>query len=246
VSDPRRLTVGWLYPDLMNIYGDRGNILTLLNRAAWRGYEARLLNLGKGTAEGMDEVDIFFFGGGQDKDQALVYDDLIETKAGHLAAAVDRGAAVLAVCGGYQLLGHFYQTADGQRLPGIGLLDAHTEAGGKRCIGDVVIEADPSLGLEPRTIVGFENHSGRTFLGKGLSPLGRVRKGFGNNAEDGGEGAVQGNLFGTYLHGSLLPKNPHLADLIIGRALGVTLTPLDDGLELQAHARVVERELARR
>jgi len=154
---------------------------------------------------------------------------------------------VLAVCGGYQLLGHFYQTADGQRLPGIGLLDAHTEAGGKRCIGDVVIEADPSLGLEPRTIVGFENHSGRTFLGKGLSPLGRVRKGFGNNAEDGGEGAVQGNLFGTYLHGSLLPKNPHFADLLIARALSrltpFALAPLGATEELEAHRAVSDRLL---
>ncbi len=242
----RRFTVGWLYPDLMNIYGDRGNILTLLNRAAWRGYDARLLNLGKGSSAGMEEVDVFFFGGGQDKEQALVYDDLIETKAVPLAAAVERGAAILAVCGGYQLLGHYYQTADGERLPGIGLLDATTLAGSKRCIGDVVIEAEAGLELEPRTIVGFENHSGRTFLGQGVKPLGRVRSGSGNNGADGTEGAVQGNLFGTYLHGSLLPKNPHLADLVIARALGGQQAPLDDSLELMAHARIVERELARR
>lgn len=239
-------TVGWLYPDLMNIYGDRGNVLTLCQRARWRGLDAGVLELGKGDARGMDQVDVFFFGGGQDREQALVYDDLLETKAVHLASAVNSGAAVLAVCGGYQLLGHYYETATGERMPGIALIDAHTKAGGKRCIGDVVVEADSSLGLDPPTLVGFENHSGRTFLGEGVQPLGRVLRGSGNNGSDGTEGVVSGNLFGTYLHGSLLPKNPHLADLIIERALGRRLEPLDDGLELAAHQRIVERELAHR
>ena len=240
------LTIGWLYPDLMNIYGDRGNIVTLLQRARWRGLEARVLELGKGPAPGIDGVDVFFFGGGQDREQALVYDDLLETKAVHLAAAVQRGAAVLAVCGGYQLLGHYYETATGEHLPGIGLLDVRTEAGPTRSIGDVVVQADESLGLSPPTLVGFENHSGRTFLGAGVRPLGRVIRGGGNNGADGTEGAVAGSLFGTYLHGSLLPKNPHLADLVIARALRRRLEPLDDGLELAAHRRIVERELARR
>jgi len=239
-------TVGWLYPDLMNIYGDRGNIVTLCQRARWRGLEARVLELGKGDAAGMDQVDVFFFGGGQDREQALVYDDLLETKAVHLAAAVQNGAAVLAVCGGYQLLGHYYETAAGDRMPGIGMIDVHTTAGSKRCIGDVVVRADESLGLEPPTLVGFENHSGRTFLGDGLRPLGRVLKGSGNNGSDGTEGVSSGNVFGSYLHGSLLPKNPHLADLIIERALGRRLERLDDSLELSAHRRIVERELARR
>jgi CobQ-like glutamine amidotransferase family enzyme len=240
------LTIGWLYPDLMNIYGDRGNIVTLLQRARWRGLDARVLELGKGVTAGIDGVDVFFFGGGQDREQALVYDDLLETKAVHLAAAVAGGAAVLAVCGGYQLLGHYYETATGDHLPGIGLLDVRTEAGGQRCIGDVVVEADESLGLRPPTLVGFENHSGRTFLGEGARPLGRVVRGGGNNGADGTEGMVSGSTFGTYLHGSLLPKNPHLADLIIGRALARRLEPLDDGLELAAHQRIVDRELARR
>lgn len=240
------LTVGWLYPDLMNIYGDRGNVLTLLQRARWRGFEARLLEFGKGVAAGIEEVDVFFFGGGQDREQALVYDDLLETKAVPLARAIENGAAVLAVCGGYQLLGHYYETASGERFPGIGLLDARTEPGPRRCIGDVVVEADASLGLEPSTLVGFENHSGRTFLGEGVRPLGRVIRGHGNNGADGTEGVVSGGLFGTYLHGSLLPKNPHLADLIISRALHRRLEPLDDDLELTAHRRIVERELARR
>jgi CobQ-like glutamine amidotransferase family enzyme len=188
---------------------------------------------------------VFFFGGGQDRDQALVYDDLLETKAAHLAAAVQNGAAVLAVCGGYQLLGHYYETAAGDHLPGIGLIDVHTEAGGRRCIGDVVVQADDALGLRPSTLVGFENHGGRTVLGQGLRPIGRVLRGSGNNG-DGTEGVVHGNLFGTYLHGSLLPKNPHLADLVIERALQRRLEPLDDTLELAAHQRIVERELARR
>jgi CobQ-like glutamine amidotransferase family enzyme len=238
-------TVGWLYPDLMNIYGDRGNIVTLVQRARWRGLETRVLELGKGDVAGMDRVDVFFFGGGQDREQALVYDDLLETKAVHLAAAVQSGAAVLAVCGGYQLLGHYYEAATGEHLPGIGLIDVRTEAGDKRCIGNVVVEADETLGLRPSTLVGFENHSGRTFLGEGVRPLGRVRRGSGNNGADGTEGIVCGNIFGTYLHGSLLPKNPHLADLIIERALRHRLEPLDDSLELAAHQRIVERELAR-
>jgi lipid II isoglutaminyl synthase (glutamine-hydrolysing) len=239
------LTIGWLYPDLMNIYGDRGNILTLCQRARWRGLEARVVELGKGPAPHLEDVDVFFFGGGQDREQALVYDDLLETKAIRLAQAVHDGAAVLAVCGVYQLLGHHYETAVGERLPGIGLLDIRTDAGGQRWIGDVVVETDESLGLSPRTLVGFENHSGRTFLGEGVRPLGRVLRGSGNNGEDGTEGVAQGGLFGTYLHGSLLPKNPHLADLIVERALRRRLDALDDEAELTAHHRIVERELAR-
>jgi CobQ-like glutamine amidotransferase family enzyme len=241
-----RLTIGWLYPDLMNIYGDRGNVLTLLNRARWRGLEASVVELGKGSTRGVEEVDVFFFGGGQDREQGLVYEDLVEHKAAPLVEAVERGAVVLAVCGGYQLLGHAYQTVDGQRLPGVGLLDVHTVAGPKRCIGDVVVEADPGLGLRPSTLVGFENHSGRTFLGAGARPLGRLRHGHGNNGADGTEGAFSGSFFGTYLHGSLLPKNPHLADLLIERALRRRLDPLDDGLELSAHAQIVERTLSGR
>jgi CobQ-like glutamine amidotransferase family enzyme len=239
-------TIGWLYPDLMNIYGDRGNIVTLFQRARWRGLDANVLELGKGGHAGIADVDVFFFGGGQDREQALVYDDLLETKAVHLAAAVQEGAAVLAVCGGYQLLGHYYETATGDHMPGIGLIDVRTEAGGRRCIGDVVVEADESLGLSPRTLVGFENHSGRTLLGGGVRPLGRVLRGGGNNGTDGTEGVACGSLFGTYLHGSLLPKNPHLADLIIERALRRRLEPLDDSLELAAHRQIVDRELARR
>jgi lipid II isoglutaminyl synthase (glutamine-hydrolysing) len=240
----KTFTVGWLYPDLMNIYGDRGNILTLLKRAEWRDFEARLLELGRGTTKRMDEVDVFFFGGGQDREQALVYEDLLEHKQPPLERAVQAGAQILAVCGGYQLLGHYYQTADGERFPGIGVIDVKTEAGKRRFIGDVVVDTEMA-DLTPTTLVGFENHSGRTFLGAKAKPLGTVRLGFGNNGSDGTEGCIQGGVVGTYLHGSLLPKNPHLADHLIRSALrrrGVAdLSPLDDSVELSAHERILER-----
>jgi len=239
-----KFTIGWLYADLMNIYGDRGNILTLLKRAEWRGLDARAIGLGRGAAHGMEDVDVFFFGGGQDREQALVYDDLIEIKQEPLEAAVANGSVVLAVCGGYQLLGHYYQTADGERYDGIGLIDVKTEAGKKRFIGDVVVESSIE-GLSPRTLVGFENHSGRTFLGPNARPLGRVLEGKGNNGSDRTEGCVQGGIIGTYLHGSLLPKNPHLADHLIGQAVrrrgGASLSSLDDGPELAAHGWMLQR-----
>ena len=237
-------TVGWLYPDLMNIYGDRGNILTLVKRAEWRGLEATVLELGRGATDQMDHVDVFFFGGGQDREQALIYDDLREFKQDSLQRAVGDGAQVLAVCGGYQLLGHYYQTADGERYDGIGLIDVRTEAGKKRFIGDVVVRTEIE-GLTPSTLVGFENHSGRTFLGSGAKPLGRVIEGKGNNGSDRTEGCVQGGIIGTYMHGSLLPKNPHLADHLIAGALrrrgGGALSHLDDSAELAAHGWILQR-----
>ncbi len=239
-----RFTVGWLYPDLMNIYGDRGNILTLLKRAEWHGLEPRLVELGRGAATEMQDVDVFFFGGGQDREQALIYDDLREYKQESLQRAVDDGAQILAVCGGYQLLGHYYQTAEGERFDGIGMLDVKTEAGKKRFIGDVVVQTGIE-GMAPDTLVGFENHSGRTFLGPGAQRLGKVLTGKGNNGSDKTEGAVQGNIIGTYLHGSLLPKNPHLADHLIGKALrrrgDGALSHLDDSAELAAHGWILQR-----
>ena len=239
-----KFTVGWLYPDLMNIYGDRGNILTLLRRAEWHGFEASVVELGRGAATQMDEVDVFFFGGGQDREQALIYDDLREFKQASLEQAVANGAQVLAVCGGYQLLGHYYQTGDGERYDGIGLIDVRTEAGKKRFIGDVVVLSAID-GLTPSTLVGFENHSGRTFLGPNARPLGKVLKGHGNNGSDHQEGCVQGGVIGTYMHGSLLPKNPHLADHLIAGALrrrgGGALSHLDDSAELAAHGWILQR-----
>ena len=239
-----KFTVGWLYPDLMNIYGDRGNILTLLRRAEWHGFEASVVELGRGAATQMDEVDVFFFGGGQDREQALIYDDLREFKQASLQQAVANGAQVLAVCGGYQLLGHYYQTGDGERYDGIGLIDVRTEAGKKRFIGDVIVLSAID-GLTPSTLVGFENHSGRTFLGPNARPLGKVLKGHGNNGSDHQEGCVQGGVIGTYMHGSLLPKNPHLADHLIVGALrrrgGGALSHLDDSAELAAHGWILQR-----
>ena len=241
-----KFTVGWLYPDLMNIYGDRGNILTLLKRAEWRGLETQLIEIGRGPAnKQMEDVDLFFFGGGQDREQALIYDDLKQHKQDSLQGAVEEnGAQVLAVCGGYQLLGHYYQTADGRRFDGIGMIDVTTQAGRKRFIGDVVVKTDIE-GLTPTSLVGFENHSGRTFLGPNAKPLGRVLVGKGNNGSDRTEGAIQSNITGTYLHGSLLPKNPHLADYLIGKALtrrgGGALSPLDDSAELAAHGWMLQR-----
>ena len=239
-----KFTVGWLYPDLMNIYGDRGNILTLLKRAEWHGFEPNLVELGRGPATQMEDVDVFFFGGGQDREQALIYDDLKQFKQESLQRAVDNGAQVLAVCGGYQLLGHYYQTADGERYDGIGLIDVITEAGKQRFIGDVVVETRIE-GLTPSTLVGFENHSGRTFLGPQAEPLGKVLKGKGNNGSDHREGCIQGNVIGTYLHGSLLPKNPHLADHMIAAALrrrgDGALSHLDDSVELAAHGWILQR-----
>ncbi len=244
MSGSEKLTIGWLYPDLMNMYGDRGNILTLLKRAEWRGLTPNVVELGRGPAANMEDVDVFFFGGGQDREQALIYDDLKQFKRESLQKAAADGAQVLAVCGGYQLLGHYYQTADGERYNGIGLIDVITEAGRKRFIGDVVIESTIE-GLNPSTLIGFENHSGRTFLGAKAEPLGKVLKGKGNNGSDRREGCIQGNVIGTYMHGSLLPKNPHLADYLISRALkrrvDGALSPLDDSAELAAHGWILQR-----
>ena len=245
---PMRFTVGWLYPDLMNIYGDRGNILTLLKRAEWHGFQARVIELQRGPAgDELKDVDVFFFGGGQDREQALIYDDLRQHKQEGLKQAIDAGAQILAVCGGYQLLGHYYQTADGERFDGIGLLDVTTQAGKQRFIGDVVVETGSELGLAPNTLVGFENHSGRTFLGPKAKPLGKTILGHGNNDSDKTEGAVQGGIIGTYLHGSLLPKNPHLADRVIAKAVSrrdgdaSELSHLDDSEELAAHGWILQR-----
>jgi CobQ-like glutamine amidotransferase family enzyme len=239
-----KLTVGWLYSDLMNIYGDRGNILTLLKRAEWHGLEPKLVELGRGPSTEMQDVDVFFFGGGQDREQALIYEDLRTHKQSQLETAVEEGAQVLAVCGGYQLLGHYYQTADGQKFDGIGLIDVTTNAGKRRSIGDVVVQTTIE-GLTPSTLVGFENHSGRTYLGPQAKPLGKILRGKGNNGSDRTEGCVQGGVIGTYLHGSLLPKNPHLADYLIQKALsrrgGAELSHLDDSAELAAHGWILER-----
>jgi len=232
----------------MNIYGDRGNILTLQKRAEWRGIPVEVRTIGRGPAPDLSDIDLIFWGGGQDRDQELVFKDAVAHKVDAIRRAIDGGAVVLAVCGGYQLLGEFYVTADGKKLPGLALVDLHTVPGSRRNIGNIIIETSLP-GLDPPTLVGFENHSGKTYLGGGLQPLGRVLRGAGNNGEDRSEGVTSGNVFGTYLHGSLLPKNPHFADLLIQRALsrrgGGTLAPLAATEELQAHQFVSERLLGR-
>jgi CobQ-like glutamine amidotransferase family enzyme len=229
------LRVCSLYPELMNIYADRGNIAVLRARCEWRGIGFEHARVSLQDRLDPQAHDLFYMGGGQDRDQIAVAHDMAETKREALHAAAGRGAVVLAVCGGYQLLGHSYQLGD-EQLPGIGLVDLHTvREPGPRLIGNCAIEAD--LGTGPRVIAGFENHGGRTYLGDGERPLGRVLAGNGNNGRDGFEGAHRGNVIGTYLHGPLLPKNIWLADRLIELALGVTLEPLpDQALEDGAHA----------
>jgi len=269
------LTLGHLYPDQLNLYGDRGNILVLRQRCQQRGIKLLVVSLGVGDALAPDEYDMLFIGGGQDREQAHLAQDLHETKSIGLWAAIEDDMPVLAVCGGYQLLAHYYRPASGPDMRGLGVFDAWTIHKGPRvarCIGDIAISWNGS------TLVGFENHGGRTYLGT-AQPLGKVLKGHGNNAEDASEGAIYRNAYGTYMHGSLLPKNPHFADYLIGLALrrtygkndwvdaasfeeegdltnGATtpdnpeatdydpsevLTPLDDRLEWEAHAFLLER-----
>lgn len=209
------LRLGHLYPDQLNLYGDRGNILTLQQRCRWRNIQLHVVELGIGDALDPDAYDLLFIGGGQDRDQAPVAQDLYETKSIGLWAAIEDDMPVLAVCGGYQLLAHYYRPGSGPDLKGLGVFDAwtiHRGARAPRCIGDIAIE------WNGRTLVGFENHGGQTYLGT-AQPLGKVLKGYGNNAQDGTEGAIYRHAFGTYLHGSLLPKNPHFADHLIELAL---------------------------
>ena len=230
------LRVCALYPDLMNIYADRGNLLLLRRRCAWRGLGFSLSASGLGDALDPDGADLYYIGGGQDRDQRLCARDLAEVKRESVHAAAARGAVVLAVCGGYQLLGHSYELGD-ETLPGVGLVELETvRAEGPRLIGNVAIDVELAPG-ERRVLAGFENHGGRTRLGAGAHPLGRVLRGHGNNGEDGYEGVRAGNVIGTYLHGPLLPKNAWFADWLIATALGLeTLDPLDDGMEDAAHA----------
>jgi len=263
---PRALRVCALYPDLMNIYADRGNLLVLGHRCSWRGIGFELSCSGLGEPLDPDAHDLFYIGGGQDRDQRLCAEDLIETKRAALHAAAARGAVVLGVCGGYQLLGHSYTLGE-EEIPGVGLLDVRTvREEGPRLIGNVAIEvsldgrpdwapAEESASAEKpastekpfmgaaleggaRVLAGFENHGGRTHLGRDQQPLGRVLRGYGNDGHSGMEGARSASTIGTYLHGPLLPKNVWFADWLIARALGLRpseLAPLDDAIECQTH-----------
>jgi CobQ-like glutamine amidotransferase family enzyme len=233
-----------LYPEQMNIYADRGNMLFLQRRCEWRGIGFELTGVGPGESFDPKAHDLLYIGGGQDRDQRLVAADMRETKREAIATALGEGAALLAVCGGYQLLGHSYQLDD-ERIGGLGLVDLETiREPGPRLIGNVVIDANLGDG-RTMEIAGFENHGGRTHLGAGVEPLGRVIRGHGNNGKDGFEGVRAGNVIGTYIHGPLLPKNAELADHLIGLALTRTagsppeLEPLDDAFEAAAHQSAV-------
>jgi lipid II isoglutaminyl synthase (glutamine-hydrolysing) len=231
------LRVCALYPDLMNIYADRGNLLLLQRRCEWRGVQFSVIASGLGDELDPAGADLYYIGGGQDRDQRLCALDLASVKRDALHEVAARGGVILAVCGGYQLLGHRYQLGD-ESLPGVGLVDLETvRSDGPRLIGNVAIEVELEPG-QPRVLAGFENHGGRTHLGAGTQPLGRVLKGHGNNGADGYEGVREGNVVGTYLHGPLLPKNAWFADWLIATALGCSepLDLLDDSLEQAAHA----------
>jgi hypothetical protein len=244
-----RIRVGHLYPDYLNIYADRGNIAVLSRRAALRGHTLDVTAIGRGEPLDPSSLDLLYIGGGQDREQALVAADLVD-KGPAVREAHDRGVAMLAVCGGYQLLGRGYRAQDGSFLPGVGLFAHETIAGETRMIGDVLLECELDPG-ERRLLAGFENHAGRTLLDPGASPLGRVIHGFGNDGDSGFEGCRLGSAIGTYLHGPLLPRNPWLADWLLAHALAhatagdpPVLAELPDALEAEAFR--VSAERARR
>src|SRR3989344_6661019 len=262
------LTIGWLYPDLMSTYGDRGNIVVLQKRCEWRGIEIDVERLDLGfTIKELKKCDLLFMGGAQDRQQKIVSNDLTKEKVKELKEMIDNEVPGLYICGAYQFLGKYYKEADGTTIPGLDIFDLYTENPGinkPRLIGNIVtktnvilrasetsrevhLEESSRLRSNNNTLVGFETHGGRTYLGQDIKPFGKVIKGFGNNGTDKTEGAVYKNSFGTYLHGPILPKNPHFADLLIKLALekkykkSIELKQLDDSLELQANKAIVNR-----
>ncbi len=242
-----KLILYHLYPDLLDLYGDRGNVMALKARCRWRNIEMEIRRVSLGDDIDFSQADIVFLGGGSDREQSILVEDL-SARATELKQAVEEGLVMLAICGGYQLLGKYYRTADGQEIPGLEILDLYTVAGNKRLIGNVIAEIT-TFGKdlsELTTLVGFENHSGKTYLGPELKHLGKILKGYGNNGEDGLEGVRYKNIWGTYLHGPLLPKNPHIADQLLGAALSrkgydANLSRLDDNLEKAAHTAIINR-----
>lgn len=238
------LHIAHLYADLMNIYGDRGNVIALGNRAKWRGIDVEVRSYSVGGWTDSEWPDVWFFGGGQDQGQDIVGADLAGKNGAALRASVDGGAAIFSVCGGYQLLGHEYVPEIGPAIPGVGILDVTTRAGKKRFVGNLLAESPDGQ------LIGFENHSGRTYLGAAARPLGTVVVGNGNNGEDKTEGAVQGKVIGCYLHGSCLPKNPWVADRLLGWALSrrypqAKIEPLDDRDEAAAREQAMAVARAR-
>ncbi|MEG2382689.1 MAG: glutamine amidotransferase [Oscillospiraceae bacterium] len=243
-----KLNICHLYPDILNLYGDTGNILCLKQRLLWRGIECEITELPLGATDDFSRFDLFFIGGGQDFEQGVLLNDLRRGKNGEIIAAIEDGKTFLAVGGGYQLLGKSYVSPTGDQCDFIGALNIHTVGTTVRSTGNYMFKCSPESG--GATVVGFENNSGKTYLDAGVSPLGTVLSGSGNNGEDGTEGARYKNVFGTYSHGPLLPKNPEFADFILQTALSrrypnATLSPLDDGLEALAHSYMQDR-LAKR
>lgn len=236
------LTICHLYPDLLNVYGDVGNVLILKHRASLRGIDVNIINSSLGDTLDKDNIDIIFFGGGQDFEQSIVSDDLNNIKKHPLTEYIEEGKVLLAICGGYQLLGKYYTAPNGEKIEGLGILDIYTEGGDTRFIGNTEILNEEFN----ETYVGFENHSGRTYINN-HKPLGKCIHGFGNNGSDGYEGCIYKNTFGSYFHGSFLSKNPEFADRLLTLALQkkygqeVTLKPLKDEFELKAKQSIVER-----
>ncbi len=234
------INIAHLYPDIMNLYGDKGNILALKKRCEWRGVIANVMPFTIGSEFDLRDADIIFIGGGSDRAQSIMYEHFLAYKD-ILKEKIENSTPVLAICGGYQLLGKYYVDAHGNKIKGLHIFDYYTDTdrGSKRLIGNIVVKN--TLGLEPITVVGLENHGGRTY--HSYQPFGKVLKGWGNNGKDSSEGIVYKNCIGTYLHGPLLPKNPHIADYLILKALQKkysikVLQPLDNGVELKAHNEV--------
>ncbi len=260
---PYALTLTHLYPDHLNLYGDTGNLIVLKRRCQWMGIDCTVQSLTMGDRPTPGDTDLYFMGGGQDNDQVAVVDDFHQLKADAIQADTGAGTVFLGVCGGYQLMGHTFLMGNGEETPGLGIINVRTKAPGtevkQRCIGNLVVELSSTIHTEmttmyaapkpiPRTLVGFENHSGQTYLGEGVTPLAKTITGFGNNATAEYEGARYRNVFGSYMHGSLLPKNPHFADYLIWLALrrkygddALTLPALGDREELEAHHYAVQR-----
>lgn len=241
-----KLKIGNFYPRIMNLYGDRGNTIALRYRLQARGVDCEMIDIGLGESHELADFDILFIGGAQDREQAIIYRDFLN-KGTQLTKAVESGVVLLAICGGYQLLGKYFDPIQGKRIEGLGLLDLYTKGGERRMIGNIITET--KIADKVYRLIGFENHSGQTFLepGGNARPLGKVIVGSGNNGQDRKEGARFKNVFGTYLHGALLPKNPVLADYLLSLALqrkygsGASLTPLDDTLENKARAAIEKR-----
>ncbi|MDD5940235.1 MAG: glutamine amidotransferase [Lachnospiraceae bacterium] len=238
------LRICHLYPEVLNLYGDRGNTKCMQKRLEWRGIDCKIDELRIGEKRDLTQYDLFFIGGGQDFEQEVLLSDLATGKGKDICAAVEDGKVFLCICGGYQMMGHYYETHEGVKCEFLGAVDLYTVGGEKRMIGNYAYQLPEKDGGS--TVVGFENHSGRTYLGDGVSPLGHVLKGYGNNGEDGTEGVHYNNVFGTYSHGPVLPKNPQFCDLLLTAALErrygkADLAPLPDRFEQEAHNSVLKK-----